>query len=142
MVLSIRGDLYNIPKRQGVFSGFFIAFYAEICYNIKDNIIIRKSMHFFDIIIKELIWFTIITEEMHRRSAVPITEISETDTGMTAANEAAHVRQEEAAVTAKDVPTMMSVSAISPSVMSALSVMMNVTTTAVLLSAGIPLSRL
>lgn len=99
-------------------------------------------MHFFDIIIKELIWLTIITEEMHRRSAVPITEISETDTGMTVANEAAHVRREEAAVTAKDVPTMMSVSAISPSVMSALSVMMNVTTTAVLSSAGIPLSRL
>lgn len=99
-------------------------------------------MHFFDIIIKELIWLTIITEEMHRRSAVPITEISETDTEMTAANEAAHVQREEAAVTAKDVPTMMSVSAISPSVMSALSVMMNVTTTAVLSSAGIPLSRL
>lgn len=99
-------------------------------------------MHFFDIIIKELIWLTIITEEMHRRSAVPITEISETDTEMTAANEAAHVRREEAAVTAKEVPTMMSVSAISPSVMSALSVMVNVTTTAVLSSEGIPLSRL
>ena len=102
-------------------------------------------MHFFDIIIKELIWLTIITEEMHRRSAVPITEISETDTEMTAANEAAHVRREEAAVTVKDVPMMMSVSEIRPSVMSAksaLSVMMNAMTTAVLSSAGIPLSRL
>ena len=106
-------------------------------------------MHFFDIIIKELIWLTIIIEEMHRRSAVPTTEISEADTEMTAdltvTSAAAHVRREEAAVTAKDVPTMMSVSEIRPSVMSAksaLSVMMNVMTTAVLSSAGIPLSRL
>ena len=86
---------------------------------------------------------------MRRRSAVPITEISEADTEMTAdltaADGEAHARREEAAVTAKGVPTMMSVSEIRPSVMnarSALSVMMNVTTTAVLLSAGIPLSRL
>lgn len=103
-------------------------------------------MHFFDIIVKELIWLTIIIEELHRRSAVPITEISEADTemtvDMTVTSAAAHVRREEAAVTAKDVPTMMSVSEIRPSVMSALSVMMNVTTTAVLLSEEIPLSRL
>lgn len=86
---------------------------------------------------------------MRRRSAVPITEISEADTEMTADLTAtdgeAHVRREEAAVTAKDVPTMMSVSEIRPSVMSAriaLSVMMNVTTTAVLSSEEIPLSRL
>lgn len=86
---------------------------------------------------------------MRRRSAVPITEISEADTEMTADLTAtdgeAHVRREEAAVTAKDVPTMMSVLEIRPSVMSArsaLSVMMNVTTMAVLSSAGIPLSRL
>lgn len=82
---------------------------------------------------------------MRRRSAVPITEISEADTEMTAADGAVHARWEEAAVTAKDVPTMMSVSEIRPSVMSArsaLSVMMNVTTMAVLLSEEIPLSRL
>lgn len=86
---------------------------------------------------------------MHRRSAVPTTEISEADMEMTAdltaANAAAHVRREEAAVTAKDVPTMMSVSAIRPSVMSAksaLSVTTNAMTTVVLSSAEIPLSRL
>lgn len=85
---------------------------------------------------------------MRRRSAVPITEISEADTEMTAAltvtNAAAHVRWEEAAAIAIDVPTMMSASAIRPSVMSAksaLSVTMNAMTTAALLLAEIPLSR-
>lgn len=86
---------------------------------------------------------------MHRRSAVPTTEISEADTEMTAdmtvTNAAAHVLREEAAVIVKDVPMMMSVSAIRPSVMSAksaLSVMTNAMTTVVLSSAEIPLSRL
>lgn len=85
---------------------------------------------------------------MRRRSAVPITEISEADTEMTAAltvtNAVAHVRWEEAAAIAKDIPTMMSVSAIRPSVMSArsaLSVTMNAMTTAVLSSEEILLSR-
>lgn len=86
---------------------------------------------------------------MHRRSAVPTTEISGADKEMTAdmtvTNAAAHALWEEAAVTVKDVPTMMSVSEIRPSVMSAmsaLSVTMNAMTTAVLSSAEIPLSRL
>lgn len=76
---------------------------------------------------------------MRRRSAVPITEISEADTEMTT-----DLTVTNAAAIAKDIPTMMSVSAIRPSVMSArsaLSVTMNAMTTAVLSSEEIPLSR-
>lgn len=86
---------------------------------------------------------------MRRRNAVPTTEISGADTEMTAdltvTNAAAHILREETAVTVKDVPMMMSVSEIRPSVMSAksaLSVMMNAMTTAVLSSAETLLSRL
>ncbi len=86
---------------------------------------------------------------MRRRSAVPTTEISGADTEMTAdltvTNAAAHILREETAVTVKDVPMMMSVVEIRPSVMSAksaLSVMMNAMTTAVLSSAETLLSRL
>lgn len=86
---------------------------------------------------------------MRRRNAVPTTEISGADTEMTAdltvTNAAAHILREETAVTVKDVPMIMSVSEIRLSVMSAksaLSVMMNAMTTAVLSSAETLLSRL